>query len=159
MISVRPAQAGDGVLLLQMTRVLAEHHGWPEKVVAKAEDYECHLFGEHPIVFAQIALSKSGIAGAAVWHRSFSTNRGKEIAYLEDLTVLPEFRGHGVGKRLMQAVAADVLARGLQTVWWQAEGWNAKALNFYESLGAKGHANVVIWQVNDAALKTMAGVA
>ncbi|MBG1231183.1 GNAT family N-acetyltransferase [Aestuariivirga litoralis] len=153
------AQKGDGQIILDMTRVLALHHGWPERVTATAEDFERHLFGDNPIINALIAMVDGQPAGAAIWHRSFSTNRGAEIAYLEDLTVLPDFRKRGVGKALMQAVARAVSERGIPAIWWQAEGWNENALKFYEGLGAEGHGNVVVWSLKGDELQKLGGEA
>ena len=156
MIEVRPARPGDGVALLQMTRVLAEHHNMLHRVTAKAEDYERHLFCEHPIIGALIAEKDSVAAGAVVWHRSFTTNGAREIIYLEDITVLPEHRSKGVGKALMKALAQLAINRGTPAVFWMAMGWNEKATRFYQTLGAEVEPNAVFCQIRDEALQRLA---
>ena len=51
--------------------------------------------------------------GCAFWHRSFATSRGREVIYLEDLSVLPEYRRKGVARALLKALAAEARRRRL----------------------------------------------
>mgnify|MGYP003461821293 CR=1 FL=1 len=103
MVAVRAARPGDGAAIHAMVLALATSHGHGTDVLAVASDFEDALFCESPIVGAFIATVDGQPAGCAFWHRSFSTFRGKEVMYLEDLSVLPEFRRKGVGQALLKA--------------------------------------------------------
>ena len=50
--------------------------------------------------------------GFALFFHNFSTYLGRAGLYLEDLYVLPEFRGKGYGKALLQKLAAIAVERG-----------------------------------------------
>ena len=142
MISVRAARPGDGGFLLKTSTELARTHQWPEGIPAKASDYEAALFCEAPIIGALIGELDGLPAGSAVWHRSFSTNLGAEIMYLEDLVVLPEFRKRGLARALLKEVARVAIARGYPKIFWLAMEWNTTAIELYKSVGAEvEHAN------------------
>ena len=106
MITVRPMQRGEGAALLSMVRALAESHNLLHTVLATPEMFEAAMFSDQPIVGTLMAEYDGRLAGCAVWHRSFSTNRGAEVMYLEDLSVLPEFRRRGVARALVESRGA-----------------------------------------------------
>ncbi len=137
MIVIRNARPGDGAFLLKTSTELARTHQWPEGIPAQAPDYEVALFCDAPIVGALIAEVDGVPAGSAFWHRSFSTNLGREIMYLEDLVVMPEFRKLGVARALLKEVARVAVARGYPKIFWLAMEWNSVATDFYKSVGAE----------------------
>jgi ribosomal protein S18 acetylase RimI-like enzyme len=135
MITVRAAQPGDGAALLRMTQELSKTH-FPMSDDVVAESYEVALFRPDPIIGAFIALVDGAPAGSAIWHRSFSTNKGREVMYLEDIAVLPEFRRKGIAKLLLREICKLALAKGYPKVFWLAMEWNEGALALYRSIGA-----------------------
>jgi GNAT superfamily N-acetyltransferase len=156
MITVRAAKPGDGVLLMQTTRQLADMHGMGHRFTATTERYEDALFASHPIIGALIAEDDGSFAGSVVWHRSFSTNSAREIIYLEDIVVLEPHRRKGVAKALMKELARFAIARDTYAIYWLMAGWNAEAAAFYESLGAEVLKDFMIWTVMDDKLKALA---
>ena len=155
MIDIRPIARGEGALLLPLTHVIADSHQ-PGSVKATAEDYERAFFAEHPIVGALLARVDDVVAGSAVWHRSFSTNAGREIMYLEDLAVLPAFRRKGVAQALMKAVAKLAVARGYPKIYWLAMPWNKSAVQFYEGIGAQLQPENLLCWLDGPALEALA---
>lgn len=135
MITVRSAEPGDGPALLCMTQELSKTH-FPMGDDVVAENYETALFKPHPIIGAFIAFENGVPAGSAIWHRSFSTNKGQEVMYLEDIAVLPEFRRKGVAKLLLREVCKLAVSKGYPKVFWMAMEWNEGALELYRSIGA-----------------------
>jgi GNAT superfamily N-acetyltransferase len=156
MITVRAAQPGDGALLMQTTRQLAELHDMSHRFTATPEKFENALFCAHPIIGALIAEADGEFAGSIVWHRSFSTNSAREIIYLEDIVVLEQYRRKGVAKALMKELARVAVDRGTYAIYWLMAGWNAEAAAFYEKLGAEVLKNFMIWTVMDDKLKALA---
>ncbi len=76
------------------------------------------LWREPPRVYATIAENSSGtIQGFALWFLNYSTWEGVHGIYLEDLYVVPDARGEGHGKALLQYLAATAVERGYA-------GWN-----------------------------------
>jgi GNAT superfamily N-acetyltransferase len=155
-ISVRAAQKGDGVHLLQATLTLARHHGWEDTVKATPAKLEAALFLDHPIVGAFLAFEGEHFAGSIVWHRSFSTNRGCEVIYLEDLIVLPAFRRKGVADALMKTLARYAVTHGYASIYWMMMNWNSGAKDYYARLGAEAEVDSSIYHIHSDALQRLA---
>ena len=144
MITVRPARPGDGAALWQTTRALAEHHDFMAGFVAQPQDFERDLFCDHPVIGALIAEDDGALAGSALWHRSYSTNRGREIMYLEDVVVLAP------------GTAQTALARGYGKIYWMVMDWNGEAKALYASLGADIDPDHRLCTIDGEALKALA---
>lgn len=72
------------------------------------------------------------------WHSSWvavrdSTRTSEE--WLDDLWVLRESRGHGVGQRLLAQGEAEIIARGYETLHLRVVQSNARAIEFYRRQG------------------------
>jgi GNAT superfamily N-acetyltransferase len=155
-IEVRSVQPGDGAFLLQTTQELGRSHGWFDKMTATAESFEAALFCDNPIIGAAVGLVDGQPAGTALWHRSFSTMRGREVMYLEDLVVLPDFRRKGIAEALMKVVAKEAVSRGYQDIFWLMMAWNKDARKFYEKLGASIEDGNCYCLLSDKALQELA---
>lgn len=138
MIEVRAIRPGEGHLIIGPAQEIAKTHwGGANAVIAKGEDFERALFCDSSIVGAEVAFVDGVFAGSAFWLRSFSTNFGREIMYLEDIAVMPDFRRLGVGEALMKAVAKVAVSRGYPKVYWLMMDWNKGAHKLYEKMGAE----------------------
>lgn len=156
MIAVRELQPGECASLLAVVKSLADHHGYADHFLATAEMFEKEFFKPDSIIGALVAEDGGSIIGCAVWHRSFSTFRGREVIYLEDLAVLPSHRSRGVGKMLMQSMARLAQQRDAASIYWIMMGWNATAKKFYEGLGAEIEADNCFCRLHGAALEKLA---
>jgi GNAT superfamily N-acetyltransferase len=156
MIAVRPIRPGEGAALLSMIRALAESHGFLPHLVATAEMLEAAIFAEQPIVGALLAESDGELAGCAVWHRSFSTFRGAEVMYLEDLSVLPQFRRRGIARALLKEVAVLALSKGYPSIYWLMMDWNKEASALYQSVGAEIESGSSFCRIHGDALEALA---
>ena len=154
MITVRPMQRGEGAALLSMVRALAESHNLLHTVLATPEMFEAAMFSDQPIVGTLMAEYDGKLAGCAVWHRSFSTNRGAEVMYLEDLSVLPDspsWRGAGpVESR------GAIGARKNYPASMVMMDWNTEASALYKSIGAEIEPGTTFCRIRDDALKALA---
>ncbi len=156
MITVRPARLGDGSALVETTRALAHFHGYQDGFKAIADDYEGALFCDSPIIGALIAEEEGALAGSVIWHRSFSTNAGREIMYLEDISVLPAFQRKGVGRALMKATAQVAIELGYDAIFWLVMPWNEVAKQMYVACGADLETDHTVCRIKGEALKTLA---
>lgn len=156
MLKLRDATRADVPLMLEYVRELAEYERAEEKVVARAEDLERHLFGERPVAFAVMAEWGEAPAGWAIWFYNFSTWEGRPGLYLEDLFVRPAFRGRGVGKALLKHLAAVALDEGCTRYVWQVLDWNTPSLEFYEAMGATVLREWLTCRVEGEALRRLA---
>jgi GNAT superfamily N-acetyltransferase len=156
MINVRAARPGDGATLMRITRALAAHHDVLDTVTASAGDFECALFRPDPVIGALIAEIAGEPVGSVVWHRSFSTNRGKEVMYLEDFAVLEPHRGIGVGLALMRKTAEVAVLRGYPSIYWLVMDWNENGERFYRRIGADVEPGMKLCRLQGEALRALA---
>ncbi|NJQ00007.1 GNAT family N-acetyltransferase [Streptomyces zingiberis] len=134
---IRTATPDDVPAVVAMIRELAVYEKAGHEVLATEDDLHRALFGERPAVFAHIAESGGAVEGFALWFLNFSTWQGVHGIYLEDLYVRPEARGRGHGRALLAELARICVERGYGRLEWSVLNWNAPAIGFYESLGAR----------------------
>jgi GNAT superfamily N-acetyltransferase len=134
--TVRPATAEDASLLLELFGALADYEQLRDELHATEQQIVDALFGERPAAQALIAERGSQPAGYALFFPTFSSFMATRGIWLEDLFVLPEQRGAGVGRALLAAVAACVPDAGGR-LEWAALDWNELALGFYRGIGAR----------------------
>jgi GNAT superfamily N-acetyltransferase len=137
--TVRFAAPADVPDLMRLIRALAEYEKLAHLVVADEARLAAALFGERPAAEALIARAggETGpAAGFALFFPTFSTFLGLRGLWLEDLFVVPEMRGRGLGRRLLTDLAALARARGCGRFEWSVLDWNTPAIGFYERMGA-----------------------
>ena len=155
-IRVEKATPNDVPLILELIRGLAEYERLSRDVEATEDRVREALFGARPD--AEVILARDGDrpAGFALFFHTFSTFLGRRGLYLEDLFVKPEFRGRGIGKRLMVELARISIDRGCGRFEWTVLDWNEPAIGFYKRLGAKMLNQWVICRVDGDALPRLA---
>ena len=136
MLKIHPATRDDVPQLLELIRGLATYEKKRHKAVVTKEDLLRDGFGPQPKFRALIAEWDGQAAGYASFFYFYSTFAGRAALFLEDLFVLDEFRGKGIGKALLGAVCKLALEEGCFALRWEVLDWNRPAIEFYERLGA-----------------------
>ncbi|WP_255954515.1 GNAT family N-acetyltransferase [Streptomyces odontomachi] len=151
---IRTATPADVPVIHTMIRELAEYEKALHEAEATEEQLTEALFGERPAAYAHIAEDgETGEAvGFALWFLNFSTWRGVQGIYLEDLYVRPERRGGGHGKALLTELARLCVARGYPRLEWSVLNWNEPSIQFYRSLGARPQDEWTVYRLTDEAL-------
>ena len=134
---IRPATPADVDLLFRLVMALAEYERAPGKVTGDTELLDAALFGPDAVAEAVIAEAEGHAVGFALFYRTFSTWQCLPGMWLEDLFVLPEHRRGGVGRALLEHLAAITHGRGYGRLEWSALDWNTPAIDFYRGLGAE----------------------
>jgi len=155
-ITLRPATRADIPQILDFIRGLAEYEKLAHEAVATPALLEEHLFGARPAAEVVIAEVDGVPAGFALFFVSFSTFLGQPGLYLEDLFVVPDHRGLGLGKRLMVHLAQLAVSRGYGRFEWSVLDWNEPAIRFYRRLGAVGLDEWTVQRVSGDALRALA---
>ena len=135
MVTFRFARPEDSALILRFIQGLAEYEKMTDEVVATEELLREWIFekGKAEVLFA---VADGTEVGFALFFHNFSTFLGRAGIYLEDLFVLPEYRGRGYGKALLKRLAAIAVERGCGRLEWSCLDWNAPSIAFYKSMGA-----------------------
>jgi len=155
--TIRAATQADIPQILTFIRALATYEREPEAVVATEEDLIRDGFGPNPFYFCLFADVDTQPAGFAFYFFNYSTWTGRPGLYLEDLFVLPEFRGLGIGKALLQKVAAIAVEKNCPRLQWAVLDWNTPAIDFYRAMGAEFMDSWRNVRVTGDALKRLAG--
>ena len=107
------------------------------KLKSTADDIRRFGFGEAPAFEALIAEIDGRFAGCCLYFTSFSTWIGRPGVYVQDFYVADEFRGQGVGERLLQRLAAVTRKRGGRYIRLAVDTQNHRAQAFYTRVGIK----------------------
>ena len=135
MIHIRPATVDDVALLRTMICELAEYKRQLARVTVTEEDLARDGFGANPRFRVLIAEWDGQPAGHTLFFEYYSTWLGRGL-FLEDLFVREAFRGRGIGKALLAAVAQIAVEEHCYGIHWEVLDWNEKAIQFYQQLGA-----------------------
>ncbi len=136
-IAIRPATPADLPLIAQFIRDLAEYEKLAHEVRFDETGLGENLFGPRPYAEVVIGEIESTPQGFALFFHNFSTFEGRPGLYLEDLFVRPAARGSGLGKALLAHLARLCVDRDCARLEWSVLDWNAPAIGFYQSLGAR----------------------
>jgi GNAT superfamily N-acetyltransferase len=136
-VRIAPARPEDCGTVVALIRALAEYERLSHLVVGSEEDLRRELFGAHPVIEAVIAWDGERAAGFALFFHNYSTFLARRGLYLEDLFVVPEARGRGIGKALIAHCARLAVSRGCGRFEWSVLDWNAPAISFYRGIGAE----------------------
>ena len=136
-VRIEKATVHDVPLLLSLIRALAEYERMSDVVVATETRLRDSLFGTNPCAEAAIARVEGEAVGFALWFQTYSTFLAKPGLYLEDLFVLPDWRGRGVGAALLRHLARIAVERDYGRMEWSVLNWNEPAVGFYRRIGAK----------------------
>ena len=176
-VILRPAREEDVPVVLRLIAALGEYEKLSHEVMATEDQIREALFGARPaaeVVIAWARPSPEASASAAVsadksagkldgepigfalFFHNFSTFLGRRGLYLEDLFVVPEWRGRGVGKRLLTHLARIAVERNCGRMEWAVLDWNTSAIGFYQRLGARVLEDWRLCRVTGAQLAALA---
>jgi GNAT superfamily N-acetyltransferase len=136
-IAIRPAVESDVPLIHALICELADYEKLAHEMTATKERLRQTLFGPRPAAEVLIATLGDTPAGFALYFQNYSTFLGRPGIYLEDLFVRPDYRGKGIGRKLLARLTSIARDRECGRVEWAVLDWNEPAIGFYKSLGAK----------------------
>ena len=155
-VRIETATVHDVPLLLRLIRALAEYERMSDAVVATEASLRDSLFGTTPCAEAAIAHVDREAVGFALWFENYSTFLAKPGLYLEDLFVLPDWRGRGVGAALLRHLARIALERDYGRMEWSVLNWNEPALGFYRRIGAKPMDEWTVYRLTGEDIRNLA---
>ncbi|MBK6853617.1 MAG: GNAT family N-acetyltransferase [Burkholderiales bacterium] len=167
---IRPAEPRDVPAIVGLITALADYEQLTHLLEVTVDKLEPHLFGDRPAAQCLVAevlvaaeapardvtpagTSAGTIAGFALYFSNYSTFLAKPGIYLEDLFVLPAYRGTGLGRALLARLAEIAVERGCGRLEWSVLDWNQPAIDFYQGLGARVMPEWRICRVTGEALR------
>ncbi|MBK6411919.1 GNAT family N-acetyltransferase [Sphingopyxis sp.] len=156
---IRSAAPTDLPLIAQFIRDLADYEKLAHEVRFEEAQLGEKLFGSRPYAEVVIGELDGTPQGFALFFHNFSTFEGRPGLYLEDLFVRPAARGLGLGKALLAHLAQLCVERDCARLEWSVLDWNAPAIGFYQSLGAKLMDEWTVMRVDSSALTALAETA
>jgi GNAT superfamily N-acetyltransferase len=154
-LDIRPAERSDVPLVAALIRQLAIFEKLEHEVVLTEGLLTAGLFGARPYAEAVIAEEDGEPIGFALFFHTFSTFLARPGMYLEDLFVVPDHRGRGVGRALLAHLAQLALERGCGRLEWAVLNWNQEAIRFYERLGARPNSEWTVYRLAGEALEAL----
>ncbi|XP_038624609.1 thialysine N-epsilon-acetyltransferase [Tachyglossus aculeatus] len=166
-VRVREAADTDCGDVMRMIRELAEFENLTDQVKNTEEGLKADGFGTNPFFRCLVAEvpperrnpNGPSVVGFGLYYFIYSTWKGRSI-YLEDLYVMPEYRGQGIGSKILSKVAEEALANGCSQCRLAVLDWNQQAARFYKARKAEDLSATEGWHTflfNTAALKELAG--
>lgn len=131
---IRPFRKSDGPAFLDLVLGLARYEKLRPPVPA-ARRRLVRDIGKRISVLLAEADGKA--VGYAIYCFSYSSFLARPTLYLEDLFLLPEARGMGLGRKMWQELLRRARAEGCGRMEFIVLGWNKTALRFYDKLGAR----------------------
>ena len=156
-LRIRPGELEDVPLIAELIRGLARYEKLEQEVVMTEEKLTATLFGERRYAETLIAEEGGEPVGFALFFHNFSTFLAQPGIYLEDLFVVPEQRGRGVGRALLERLARVAVDRGCGRLEWAVLDWNRDAITFYERLGANANSDWTVYRLTGQPLRALAG--
>ncbi|HEV2027510.1 MAG TPA: GNAT family N-acetyltransferase [Candidatus Dormibacteraeota bacterium] len=152
---IRPAEAADVPVIAELIRGLATFEKLDDQVSMTEERLAENLFGQHRYAETLLAEDDGTPVGFALFFHNFSTFLGLPGVYLEDLFVIPEYRGRGIGRALLRELARLAVERGCGRLEWSVLDWNSDAIGFYERLGARPNSEWTVYRLTGEALTSL----
>jgi GNAT superfamily N-acetyltransferase len=154
-LHIRSAEPADVPVIAGLIRQLALFEKLEHEVVLTEELLMAGLFGARPYAETVLAEDHGRPIGFALFFHNFSTFLARPGIYLEDLFVLPDHRGRGVGRALLAHLAQLALQRSCGRLEWSVLNWNQEAIQFYERLGARANSEWTVYRLTGEALHAL----
>ena len=156
MRAFRAAGPADAAALLHLVDGLADFEHLPRPDAAARARFARDLAASPPLFHALLCEEDGVLVGYAIWFSTYSTFLAQPSLYLEDIFVLPEYWGEGIGRAFMVELCARALAAGYGRLEWQVLGWNRHAIDFYLALGAQQQTEWLPYRLDRPQLERLA---
>lgn len=130
--TIRYIESKDYPELIEIFHEFAEFEKLPDKMLNSVEQMET----ESDFINGFVVLNEiDRIIGYVTYFFAYYTWIGKSM-YMDDLYVKREFRGKGLGTKLINKVIEKAKSEKCNKLRWQVSEWNQPAIDFYKNLGA-----------------------
>ncbi len=150
--SIRAATASDAPIVVKLLRELADYEKLQPAFHLTEDLMRRDMLGV--ACRCELAFAGDAPAGIASWYWTYKSFRAARGLFVEDLYVRPDFRGRGLGRRMLARLAGEALAVD-GFLEWQVLDWNESGIAFYKSLGAARQPDWLNYRLQGAALEKL----
>ena len=139
-VSIRPLTAADADAVAAMSLTFHQYLvdlGDTDPYHFNRSRYLEDGFGVHPAFGGLLARLENKPVGYLLHCPSYDVDAAIRQLMVIDLWVDPTARGHGLGRKLMQAAADHAAATGARRLFWAVLKGNQLASDFYRGIGAR----------------------
>jgi GNAT superfamily N-acetyltransferase len=153
--SIRRATREDSDQFLSLLVALANfEHLEPPSGAARARIIRDIFVRDRANLF--VASEGGKLVGYALYFYTYSSFLARSTLYLEDIFVLEEFRGRGIGKSLFVRCVKEAVAQSCGRMEWSVLTWNRGAIAFYDQLGAERMDAWYVYRLTKRRLRALA---
>jgi len=135
-IILRTTVAADLSQLYGLLKAKAEFDGASAALTATEADLGQALFCESPKCEFVVAAQNGRLVGFASYYPIFSTFSARPGLWMDDLFVVAECRGQGIGRSILKFVATEAAKHRCCKLEWSLHKTNTRGIAFYEREGA-----------------------
>jgi len=154
--NIKKATIEDTEIIYNFISQLAEYEKLTDEVTTTPYLLGETLFGPNSNVETVIGYVDDKPVAFALYFFNFSTFKGKRGLYLEDLFVVPELRGNGIGKQMLKYLAQIAKENDCARFEWSVLDWNEPSINFYKSLGAQPMDEWTVFRLTENGINNLA---
>lgn len=155
-VTIRQASPQDADAIYNMINGLSVYRESAKEAVPDVEDIRTSLFSADTAAEAYICEVDGNVAGYSVVSMSYSTWLGRYSLNMEDLYFIPDYRGLGAGKAMLQYIAQLAVSRKCSRIEWNVLEWDKSAKDFYLSIDALPLSEWVRYRLDGPALERFA---
>lgn len=155
-LMIKKATVEDNEIIYNFINQLAEYEKLASDVTTTPDSLRETLFGPNSNIESLIGYVDEKPVAFALYFYNFSTFKGKRGLYLEDIFVIPEMRGNGIGKQLLRRLAQIAKGNNCARFEWSVLDWNEPAINFYKSIGAKPMDEWTVYRLTEKEIENLA---
>jgi GNAT superfamily N-acetyltransferase len=134
---IAPVGAGDYDAVLALIADYQRFYGVDSPDGGRNRTFFARFLGDGDAGCILEARHRERLVGYACLYFAASSVEAEDIVIMNDLYVVADARGHGVGRRLIDATTAVARARGARRVRWSTAIDNRRAQRLYEQTGAE----------------------
>lgn len=135
-IAIRRVRESDLPSLVVLCRDHAAYEGSEYHENGQKGRLHTALFGPQPVLYGWVVETGEALAGFMTATIDYATWPAEFFLHMDCLYLDEAFRGHGLGRKLIDQLREFARERRIKLIQWQTPPQNDLGIRFYERIGA-----------------------